>query len=64
VQNVLGGPLPDLGMAGIGIFTDPSQNVSCLAPSTAFHATPRRLASCRIFLISSDRFKLLRQERY
>jgi len=27
---------------GIGIFTDPSQNVSCLAPSTRFHSTPCR----------------------
>jgi hypothetical protein len=25
---------------GIGIFTDPSQKVSCRAPSAAFHETP------------------------
>jgi len=50
---------PISGWRGIGIFTDPSQNVSCLAPSTCFHTTPCRLASCLIFLMSSDRLTLL-----
>jgi hypothetical protein len=39
---------------GMVIFTDPSQNVSCLAPSTCRQATPCRLASCRIYRMSSD----------
>ena len=55
MKNVFGGPLPDLGMPRDGIFIDPSQNVSCLAPSTCRQLTPRRLASCLIFLMNSDR---------